>query len=152
MSKSSTKGVEKKVNKKNNSVKVGNAEKKVSKKSVKKIGTRDKVKEFIKNKKNIINFVLILFDLGLIIYVARDNIANYVNISGKDIFVGDTKNLFLGRNYITLVITLFMYIYWLVIDKFLFKTKTSIKRYLVVLCILLLFNVMMFYLFTNRVY
>lgn len=106
----------------------------------------------LKNKMFIVYIILLLLDLGLIIYTARGNIVNIVNINGRDMYVGEFKNLLFGRNYVSLVITLFIYLYFMVVDKFFLKNKFNIKKYLLVLICLILFNILMFYLFVNRVY
>ena len=98
------------------------------------------------------NAFLLVLDLGLIIYTARGNIVNIVNINGRDMYVGEFKNLLFGRNYVSLVITLFIYLYFMVVDKFFLKNKFNIKKYLLVLICLILFNILLFYLFVNRVY
>ena len=106
----------------------------------------------LKNKMFIVYIILLVLDLGLIIYTARGNIVNIVNINGRDMYVGEFKNLLFGRNYVSLVITLFIYLYFMVVDKFFLKNKFNIKKYLLVLICLILFNILMFYLFVNRVY
>lgn len=110
-------------------------------------------KDFIlKNKGKLISLFLFLFDVFLIIYVARGNIANYAVVNGEEVFVGKTKNLLLGRNYITIVVSLFIYLYGLVINKFVMKKKISIKKLILIFGLILLFNMIMFYLFTKKVY
>lgn len=110
----------------------------------------------IKNKitkENIIYFIIAILDIFIIIYSARKNIINYVSIdSSKPIYLGDKHNLFLGRNYITLITTIVVYIYILALNKFYFKKKISLKYMILVLLILLLLNCIIFYLFTTKVY
>ena len=112
-----------------------------------------RVKRFvIKNKNILVGIGLAIVDIVLIIYVARNNVANYVNVNGEDIFIGETKNLLLGRNYITLVISAFIYLYGLLINKVLLKNKISKKNLILSFFCILLFNMIMFCIFTNRVY
>ena len=112
-----------------------------------------RVKRFvIKNKNILVGIGLAIVDIVLIIYVARNNVANYVNVNGEDIFIGETKNLLLGRNYITLVISAFIYLYGLLINKVLLKNKISKKNLILLFIGILLFNMIMFCIFTNRVY
>jgi hypothetical protein len=104
-------------------------------------------------KQNIIYLIILIVDILFTIYVARKNIINYVTIdSSKKIYLGDKHNLFLGRNYITLVTTFIVYIYYIILNKFYFKEKISIKKLILVLLILLLINCLVFYLFTVKVY
>ena len=111
------------------------------------------IKELIKNNKNkLVLLILGLLDIILIIWCARGNVANYVMLDGEDIFVGETKNLLLGRNYITLVITIFIYVYGLLINKILLKNKIRFKYWVILFIIALVVNMLLFYLFTNKVY
>lgn len=111
------------------------------------------IKKLINNNKNkLVLLILGLLDIILIIWCARDNVANYVMLDGEDIFVGETKNLLLGRNYITLVITVFIYVYSLLINKVLLKNKIKFKYWVILFVIILVINMLLFYLFTNKVY
>lgn len=109
-------------------------------------------KKSIFTKKNIIYFILFLLDASLVIYVARENVVNYVKIVDQDIFVSQTRNLFLGRNYITLVITAFFYLYICLIHRFFLREKNTKKFLIWLLVILLLLNFLLFFLFTKRIY
>lgn len=112
-----------------------------------------KVKHFIiKNKVKLISLVLFLFDVFLIMYVGRKNVANYALVNGEEMFVGKTRNLLFGRNYITIVVSLFIYIYGLIINKFIIKHKFSVKKLILIFGLILAFNMIMFYLFTKKVY
>ena len=77
---------------------------------------------------------------------------NYVKIENKKMYLGAKANLIFGRNYISLVTTLVVYTYTLLINKVYFKKKTNIKNYIIFLILLLLLNCLIFYIFTNRVY
>lgn len=117
---------------------------------------REKIEEIknlmIKYKKVLICLLWGILDVCLIIYVARSNSVNYVDVNGSNVLVGDEKNLLFGRNYITLVVSLFTYIYFIMIDKFVLHIKGD-KKYLVWLFIgVLLVNMILFFIFTNRVY
>lgn len=113
----------------------------------------DEIKNFIiKYRKILICLFWGLLDVCLIIYVAKSNSVNYVDINGNNVLVGDEKNLLFGRNYITLVVSLFTFIYFIIIDKFMLKIKED-KKYLLWLFIgILLVNMILFFIFTNRVY
>ena len=118
---------------------------------------KKKLKEVIKDnvikKKNIlVSIILLIIDIVLIIYVAKDNVSHYVNVNGRDIFIGKTKNLLLGRNYITLVVSVFIYLYGLLINKVMLGNKISIKKLVLIFIGILIFNMIVFYIFTNRVY
>jgi len=104
-------------------------------------------------KENIIYLLIALIDITIIIYVAKKNIINYVTIdNNKPIYLGDKHNLFLGRNYITLVTTIVVYLYILTLNKFYFKKKINIKYLILILFLILILNCIIFYLFTNKVY
>jgi len=103
-------------------------------------------------KKNIIYLTILIFDLIIIIYAARHNIINYVNVKGKEKYMGDTKNLYFGRNYITLLTTIVVYIYIIILKKFYYHEKLTKKILSLLLILLLLINCLVFYLFTIKVY
>lgn len=104
------------------------------------------------NRRNLVLIGLVLVDIILIIWAARKNIANYVLLNGENIYVGNTRNLLFGRNYITLVITAFIYGYGVIINSILLKNKVKIRYLLLMLVIILVINIILFYIFTNRVY
>ena len=55
-------------------------------------------------------------------------------------------------NYITLIITGFIYIYGLAINKILLKNNIKIRYMILLLIGILVINMLLFYLFTNKVY
>ena len=113
----------------------------------------NKLKFWINKKKSLLFVVgLIIIDILLIIWSANDNYCNYVRTDDGVHLVGDTKNLLFGRNYIGLIITLFVYIYGLLVNKVMIKEKVSIKLLVVIFIMLFLFNMLLFYLFVNKVY
>ena len=110
-----------------------------------------KIKKYI-TKDNIFYFVLLLIDISIIIYSARHNYANYVTINRKKVFIGKTKNILFGRNYIVLITTLFIYVYTLLSNKILLH-KENKKEYIIKYgLLLLLLNITLFYIFTKRIY
>lgn len=125
----------------------------MSKVSKKKTNKKQKLnlKKYI-TKQNIIYLIIAISDIFLIIYSARRNMINYVKIENKKMYLGAKTNLIFGRNYISLVTTLVVYIYTLLINKVYFKKKMNIKNYIIFLILLLLLNCLIFYIFTNRVY
>lgn len=125
----------------------------MSKVSKKKTNKKQKLnlKKYI-TKQNIIYLIIVISDIFLIIYSARRNMINYVKIENKKMYLGAKTNLIFGRNYISLVTTLVVYIYTLLINKVYFKKKINIKSYIIFLILLLLSNCLIFYIFTNRVY
>lgn len=109
-------------------------------------------KEKIFSREFIIYFFLFIIDIVLIIYVARRNVVNYVIINGHRYLIGEWKNLFLGRNYVSLFVTLFTYSYFCLVNYF-FLQKKRTKRFLAGLMVgLLTFNLLLFYWFTYRIY
>ncbi len=104
------------------------------------------------SKKTITYLFLIMADVFLIIYVARKNVVNYADFFGKSIFVGEKKNLFLGRNNISLIVTLFFYLYICLMNRFFLKQKNTKKFFIGLLLFLVILNGVLFYCFTTRVY
>ncbi len=101
----------------------------------------------------IIYLILLIVDITIVIYCARRNYANYVSIKEiGEIFVGNTKNLLFGRNYITLIITFFFFVYALLCNKFLFNKKTTKKNIILTIIFLLILNITLFYIFTKKIY
>lgn len=125
----------------------------MSKVSKRKTNKKQKLnlKKYI-TKQNVIYLIIAISDIFLIIYSARRNMINYVKIENKKMYLGAETNLIFGRNYISLVTTLVVYIYTLLINKVYFKKKINIKNYIIFLILLLLSNCLIFYIFTNRVY
>lgn len=135
----------------------------MGKKEIKKINTKkksskskkksDRVKEFINKNKNILLVsILGIIDIILIICFAKDNLANYAEVDGNVIFVGKIKNLLFGRNYIGLFVTFFIYIYGLVVSKVLCKNNLKIKSSILWFVLIFVVNMILFYIFTNKVY
>ena len=109
-------------------------------------------KKIIVNKTSIIYFLLGLCDVVLVIYCARYNKAHYVKLLDEDIFIGKTKNLIFGRNYINLIISLFFYVYSLLIYR-LFLKKRFNKMYVIgSLLLIFIVNIILFVCFSVKVY
>ena len=105
------------------------------------------------SRRNVVYLLILVADLSIIIYAARRNIINYVEVSkNKYSYFGDSSNIYFGRNYITLVTTLVVYIYLLILNKFYYKIKIDIKYLVLSFIILFFINIIMFYLFTIKVY
>lgn len=109
------------------------------------------LKKFM-TKANIVYLIVFLLDVFLIIYVARKNIVHCVSFAGDNLVMGDKKNLFFGRNYISILITMFFYLYICTIHSLFLKRKVN-KKFLIGLFFgLFLLNVILFYVFTIRIY
>lgn len=135
----------KKTSRKNQTTQV--KKKKIDNNSKKKIN----IKKYL-TKVNITYFVFLLVDIVLIIYLARQNVINYAVVLEKEIFVSKTRYLLWGRNYINIIAIAFFYIYGCFLNKFFLKRKLS-KNFLVwLLAILLILNVLLFIIFTKKVY
>lgn len=104
------------------------------------------------NKVNITYFVFLLVDIVLVIYLARQNIINYAVILNKEIFVSKTRYLLWGRNYVNVIVIAFFYIYGCLLNKFFLRRKLSKKFLIGLLAILLVLNILLFIIFTKRVY
>ena len=136
---------------KSNKVKKSKSSDKI--KTSKELSKKDKIINFIKDNKSFLLFgLLCIINIILIIWFAKDNYANYAVVDGENIFVGKTKNLLFGRNYIGLIVTLFIYIYGVVVDRFFFKNKVKIKWLIIMFCGLFIMNMLLFSLFTNKIY
>ena len=135
-------------------------DKKTPKKKVNKEKTSNKKKdkqitEKKPNKKIImISYtVFLLIDIIMIIYFAKHNFVNYASIPGQEkLLVSKTQKLFFGRNYITLIITLFFTIYTLLCNKYLLKIKNTKKLIISLIVFYLILNIALFYLFTIKIY
>ena len=109
-------------------------------------------KRFFLNKNFIIYFLMGLCDIVLVIYCARYNKAHYVKLLDEDVFIGKTKNLIFGRNYINLIISIFFYIYSLLIYRFFLRKKFSKIFVIGSLFFIFIFNIILFVCFSVRVY
>ena len=120
--------------------------------------TKDVKKEKKKNlkslftKTNVTFLILFLLNIILVIYSARKNVVNYVTISNQDIFVSKTRYLLWGRNYINIIITVFFYLYSCVINHFFLGRKNTRKFLVSLFFILIILNILLFFLFTKRIY
>jgi len=103
-------------------------------------------------KVNITYFMLFILDIILVIYFARKNVVNYVVISDVEIFVSKTRYLLWGRNYVNLIVIAFFYVYICLINKFFLHQKNTKKFLIWLLVILVVLNVLLFVLFTKRIY
>lgn len=103
-------------------------------------------------KVNITYFVFFLIDIILVIYLARGNKVNYVLMLDEEIFLSKTKYLLWGRNYVNVIVTAFFYIYGCLLNKFYLKRKNTKKFLLWLLAILLIVNILLFIIFTKRIY
>lgn len=110
-----------------------------------------KIKKYL-TRVNITYFVLAIIDIILVIYTARSNIVNYVVILDEEIFMSKTKYLLFGRNYVNLVIISFFYIYTLLVSKFYLKNKITLKFLGILFLIIFIINILLFYIFTKKVY
>ena len=115
-----------------------------------------KINNFIKTKltkQNLYYLLIALIDLIFMIYAARHNYANYANSPTEGtIFIGDSKDLLFGKNYITIVFTVFIYIYIILSNKIFFNMKQSKKNMLKLFIILFIINIIIFFAFTKRIY
>ena len=131
-------------------------DKKTKKENVINNSIQNKKKLIIKEKltkKNIFNLLICLIDITLIIYFARHNYANYVTSKTEGtFFIGDSKDLLFGKNYIVIIFSSFIYIYTLIINILLFKIKYSNKKQLKLFIITFLINIVLFFIFTKRIY
>lgn len=129
---------------------------KINKKSKINKNKKEPLINIIKNKitkKHIFYLILLILDIAIIIYSARHNYANYVSVDGSTpTFIGDTKDLFFGKNYITIITTAFFFGYTCLTNKFLFQEKNSKKFIFTLLVFLLILNLLLFFIFTKRVY
>ena len=103
-------------------------------------------------KTNTTYLVILLLDIILTIYLARQNMVNYAVVLDEEIFISKTRYLLLGRNYINLITTSFFYIYLCIINKFYLHNKNTKKFLLYSLLILTITNITLFIIFTKKIY
>lgn len=103
-------------------------------------------------KVNVTYFIFFLMDIILVIYLARGNKVNYVLMFDEEIFLSKTKYLLWGRNYVNIIVTTFFYIYGCLLNKFYLKRKNTKKFLLLLLVILLIVNILLFVIFTKKIY
>ena len=108
-------------------------------------------KNFIKNK-NYIYIFLILINIVFTIYIAKKNSVHYVKVLNNDVLISNDKLLFLGRGYINLLIIGFFSLYTILIDKFLQKKKITFKSSILIILLYSILDVVLFYLFINRIF
>lgn len=115
-----------------------------------------KINNYIKfniSKYNLYYILIAFIDIVFMIYAGRHNYANYVTSKSEgSFFVGDSKDLLFGKNYITLIFTSFIYIYILLSNKIIFQKNNTKKNMLKLLILLLLANIILFFIFTKRIY
>lgn len=119
-----------------------------------KTSTTQKYINFKIAKEKITYLILLIIDILIIVYSARNNYANYVSLTGsKSTYIGDNSlHLIFGKNYITLIITAFFFAYVCLLNKFLFKKKNTAKFIMMLLFSILTINCILFYTFTNKIY
>lgn len=108
-------------------------------------------KNFMKNK-NYIYIFLILINIVFTIYIAKKNSVHYVKVLNNDVLISNDKLLFLGRGYINLLIIGFFSLYTILIDKFLLKKKITFKSSILIILLYSILDVVLFYLFINRIF
>ena len=129
----------------------GTKERKVSKKKKDTTSKELFINKYL-TKVNITYFIFFLIDIILVIYLARCNKVNYVMMFDEEIFLSKTKYLLWGRNYVNIILTTFFYIYGCLLNKFYLKRKNTKKFLLWLLAILLLLNILLFIIFTKKIY
>ena len=131
-------------------------------KNIKKTITKKEKKSTVKNNKQekinykkviIIYSILLLIDIIMTIYFAKHNYVNYVSLPGNErILVSKTRKLLFGRNYITIIISLFFYIYTLLCNKYILQIKNNKKLIISTIIFYLILNISLFYIFTQKIY
>lgn len=119
----------------------------------KKKDTKTEPKKITKKHVIISYTIILLLDLLMIMYFAKHNYVNYVSLPGKEkILVSKTRNLFFGRNYISLIITFFFIIYTLIFNKYILRIKNTKKLTISLIVFYIILNILFFYLFTKKIY
>ncbi|MEE3343124.1 MAG: hypothetical protein VZS44_03440 [Bacilli bacterium] len=105
------------------------------------------------NKQKLYYNIIAIIDISFIIYFARHNYANYVTTKADgSFFIGDSKDLLFGKNYITLIFSSFIYIYILLSYKIHFNIKKTKKEIFILFIKVFLINIILFCIFTKRIY
>lgn len=103
-------------------------------------------------KTNITYFILLILDIFVVIYSARQNIVNYIIVLDEEIFVSKVRYLLWGRNYINIFIIAFFYIYTCIVNRYFLQRKNTKKFLFWLFIVLVVLNVLLFALFTRKVY
>ena len=108
---------------------------------------------FVSCKRNIFIYIfLLIVDVMMVVFMARNNVVHLVRLNGNQIILGGTKYLLFGRNYVNLIIISFFSMYIICLQRFIFKKRITWKYITFVVLFYFLFNVLLFYCFTKRVY
>jgi len=113
---------------------------------------KNKKKANFNNKEVVVYGFLLLIDIVLVIYCAKKNIVQYVKYYDKNIFIGKTREMLLGKNYVNLIITMFFNFYLLAISRYFFKKKIYKKNIVISFLVILFINLVLFYIFTKKIY
>ncbi len=105
-----------------------------------------------RKKRILVHFALIVIDVILVWYMARRNMVHLVQLNGKDVLLGNTRFLLFGRNYVNLIIIAFFSIYTIFLQRFFFKRKLIWKFILGVILFYFVLNIVLFSIFTVRIY
>ena len=84
--------------------------------------------------------------------MARQNKINYVNITGRNVMLGENNYLYFGRNYINLVIIGFFSLYTMLLRRFLIKKKLTWKFVILTLIFYFILDIIVFCIFTKRIF
>ena len=107
----------------------------------------------INKRKKIITFFLVyIIDIILIIFCAKNYNIHYITFMNKKIRYANYKTILIGKNYETLIVTAFTYIYILLLKKIALKKQNKIIKSILLLLVLTINNMIVFYLFTNKIY
>ena len=103
-------------------------------------------------KKIIIYSIIMLIDIIMIFLFAKRNILHFVVVGNKKVNVSGTNRMLFGKNYITLIVTFFLYIYICMINKVVFKEKKKELFYVILFLGLIIINILLFVICSKRVY
>lgn len=106
---------------------------------------------FLKNK-NYLYVIVVVINILFTIFMARQNKINYVNITGRNVMLGENNYLYFGRNYINLVIIGFFSIYTMLLRRFLIKKKLTWKFVILTLIFYFILDIILFCIFTKRIF
>lgn len=104
------------------------------------------------HKTAIVYSLLFICDVFLVIYCAKRNKVHYVEILNKSVFIGKTRDMIFGRNYINLIITFFFFGYFLIMNRFFLHRKNTKIFVISSFFLFVVVNFLLFYLFTEKIY
>lgn len=111
-----------------------------------------KNREVLLKNKYYIYVILVIVNVLFTIYMGGKNYVNYVNLTGSDVLITKNTYLYFGRNYINLIIIGFFSLYTVIVRKFIMKKSFTWKSVFFIVLFYFILDIILFYIFTVKVY